>query len=111
MTIDWTAVLNGGFLFFFGVAVVWSSLKHGPTLLKAWNDFTKSLDSLSNSVAQNSAITEKHFTETVSVKDELKVLNHRLDAHDKNALNIKTDQDEILRLLREIERKITDSEP
>lgn len=111
MTLDWTAILNGGFLFFFGVSVIYFLVKHGPTFLAAWNEFTHALDDLATSVSQNSAITQKHYDETVTVKDELKGLSNRLDAHDKNALNIKNDQAEILRLLREIERKITDAEP
>lgn len=106
MDLDWMTLLNAGFLTFFAGFTLHLVGKHGPGALRAWGDFTSALKDLSTAVSKNTTITDKHYAETITVKDQLADLNRRLDEHDGNAVDIRTDQAEILRILREIQGKI-----
>lgn len=92
-----------GFTLFFAGSIVVMLYKFMPQLILSWNKFTRAIE-------ENTAVTQKHFSETVTLKDELIILKKRLETHDDTALSIKDDhaqlaknQDEILKILREMQ--------
>jgi cell shape-determining protein MreC len=107
MTVDWTQVLNNlGFPILFGVFVLWSISKYGPEFLKAWNEFSKAIQNLSRSVDDNTAVTKKQYEESMSVKEQLKQLNEKLNNRDARFDKLDSDYLEIISLLDSIEKKL-----
>ena len=107
MTIDWTQLLNNlGFPIFFGVFVMWMVSKYGKDFIQAWKDFALAIQKLGHSVDDNTAVTRKQYEESMSVKEQLKVLNDKLNNRDVRFDKLDADYIEIRSLLREIERKL-----
>ncbi len=107
MTIDWTQILNNlGFPIFFGVFVMWMVSKYGKDFINAWKDFALAIQNFGRSVDDNTAVTRKQYEESISVKDQLKNLNEKLNNRDVRFDKLDSDYVEIMRLLKEIERKL-----
>ena len=107
MTIDWTQLLNNlGFPIFFGVFVMWMVGKYGEDVIKAWNSFAQAIHNLSKSVDDNTAVTRKQYEESMSVKEQLRILNDKLTNFDVRFDKFDSDYIEIMRLLKDIERKL-----
>ena len=106
MTIDWMALTNLGFPIVFGMFTLWTVSKYGPEFIKAWNAFAQAIHNLGKSVDDNTAVTRKQYEESMSVKEQLKVLNDKLNNRDVRFDKLDADYIEIKSLLREIERKL-----
>ena len=108
MTIDWMQTLNNlGFSMFFGVFVMWMVSKYGKDFIQAWKDFALAIQNLGRSVDDNTAVTQKQYEESMSVKEQLKALNDKLNKRDVRFDKLDSDYIEIKQLLAEIERKIS----
>ena len=108
MTIDWTQTLNNlGFPIFFGVFVMWMVNRYGKDFIQSWKDFALAIQNLGRSVDDNTAVTQKQYEESMSVKEQLKALNDKLNKRDVRFDKLDSDYIEIKQLLAEIERKIS----
>ena len=108
MTIDWTQTLNNlGFPIFFGVFVMWMVNRYGKDFIQSWKDFALAIQNLGRSVDDNTAVTQKQYEESMSVKEQLKALNYKLNKRDVRFDKLDSDYIEIKQLLAEIERKIS----
>lgn len=106
MTIDWMALTNLGFPIVFGMFTLWTVSKYGPEFIKAWNSFAQAIHNLGKSVDDNTAVTRKQYEESMSVKEQLKNLNEKLNHRDVRFDKLDADYGEIMHLLKEIERKL-----
>lgn len=104
---DWTQIISNLGL---PVAIIIAGglyiNKHTPNFIKAWHEFTMSLRDLSTTVAQSSAITQKHYDETITVQDHLKKAIALLEEHHANAVIIQEDMGELRKLFVELAEKI-----
>lgn len=114
---DLVGIGNVGFLLFFAVAVVHNVIKYGPDFLTAWKDFSMAIKDLGNNVADNTDVTRRQYEESLSVKEQLKNLNDKLNSRDakfdkqtsEHAEMVrvnKEDHAEIRRLFGEVETKV-----
>ena len=109
MTIDFMDVIaSQGFSIVFGVFVMWFAAKYGKDFVLAWKDFALAIQNLSHSVDDNTAVTQKQYEESMSVKEQLKTLNEKLNSRDIKFDKLSADYMEIKRLLDEIERKVSE---
>ena len=106
MTIDWMALTNLGFPIVFGMFTLWTVSKYGPEFIKTWNSFAQAIHNLGKSVDDNTKVTRKQYEESMSVKEQLKNLNEKLNNRDVRFDKLDADYGEIMQLLKEIERKL-----
>ena len=106
MTIDWMALTNLGFPIVFGMFTLWTVSKYGPEFIKAWNSFAQAIHNLGKSVDDNTTVTRKQYEESMSVKEQLRLLNDKLNNRDVRFDKLDADYTEIMHLLKEIERKL-----
>ena len=100
------ALTNLGFPIVFGMFTLWTVSKYGPEFIKAWNSFAQAIYNLGKSVDDNTAVTQKQYEESMSVKEQLRLLNDKLDNRDVRFDKLDSDYIEIKQLLAEIERKL-----
>lgn len=109
MTIDFMSLIaSQGFSIVFGVFVMWFAAKYGKDFVSAWKEFALAIQNLSNSVDDNTAVTQKQYEESMSVKEQLRTLNEKLNSRDVKFDKLSSDYAEIKRLLDEIERKVSE---
>ncbi len=100
-------ILDYGFPTFFGVATVmfiWTLIKQLPKLIQVWTDFNMAI--VDNSKATRS-LTEVTKANDKSILEEFKKIKKRLECHDLNMEDLKANQSEILTILNEIRRELT----
>ncbi len=96
---DTFRLLDYGFTVFFSVTIIIIILKlvkYTPELILVWRDFT-------NAIEKNTEITQSYYEKSLSFLDELKELKRKLVEHDNNAQEVRDNQEEILKILKEME--------
>jgi hypothetical protein len=117
MEINWMDITNLGFPILFGVFVLYTANKWGPKLLDTFMSFSKAIYELNKSVEYNTTVTQRQYEESMSVREQLKRLNEKLNARDarfdKQSLEhehfikiTQEERDETRELLREIIVKV-----
>ena len=81
----------------------WLVVKYAPQFVKAFSDLTHSID-------RNTEITGKHFEKTVTVIDQLRDVVKRLDSNDINIQTMRTEHNEIIKLLQQIKDMVNGEE-
>ncbi len=96
---DTFRLLDYGFTIFFAVMmmiIIYQIAKHIPQLILVWRDFT-------NAIEKNTEMTQSYYERSLSFLDELRELKRRLVEHDNNAQEVRDNQEEILKILKEME--------
>lgn len=106
---DWNEIIKTqGFAIVFGLVVLALAAKYAPAFIKAWTDFSVAISNLTKSVDTNTAVTDKQFKESLDVKTQLEVLNEKLSGRDSLFQQNRKDHEEMLRIVKEMERKLNE---